>query len=373
MKQSTLADIPVEADIAIPSAQSATASAVSIALFLLTTASCGFPRPADVGGETMDGGNGSANGDASVDAAAPSQFLSCSSLATTCGPGGDDSCCHSIEIPGGSYDRSYDLAGDAESGNTSSPATVSTFRLDKYEVTVGRFRAFVNAGMGTQASPPVANAGAHPKIDGSGWDVNWNANLAANTDALVALLRCDSIQSTWTDAPAANEHRPISCITWFEAMAFCAWDGGHLPTEAEWNYAASGGDDQRAYPWSNPASSLLLDSSRASYGDGNGDCLGDGMPGCAVTDYVAVGTKPTGNGRWGHSDLAGNVFEWVLDGYTAYPTPCIDCAELADVTYRVFRSGAAGSSSQYQRSGHRVAEIPTYRVYNVGVRCARAP
>ena len=154
---------------------------------------CGTVRP------------GNAPTDGQSTDAAPPRFLSCAGLATTCGAGGNDSCCNSLAIPGGSFDRSYDLAGDGNSGTTSFPATVGGFALDKYEVTVGRFRAFVNAGVGTQANPPVANAGAHPGMDGSGWNASWNANLPANTDALIALLRCDSAQSTWTEAPAANE------------------------------------------------------------------------------------------------------------------------------------------------------------------------
>jgi len=73
----------------------------------------------------------------------PPPGVSCLGMPNNCGNNGDDSCCNSLLVPGGSYFRSYDLAGDSISGDTSYPATVSSFRLDKYEVTVGRFRAFV--------------------------------------------------------------------------------------------------------------------------------------------------------------------------------------------------------------------------------------
>ncbi|HRC55345.1 MAG TPA: hypothetical protein PKU97_05435, partial [Kofleriaceae bacterium] len=94
------------------------------------------------------------------------------------------------------YYRSYDKAGDGSSGNTSYPATVSTFRLDKYEVTVGRFRAFVNANKGTQASPPGNGAGAHAAIAGSGWNTSWNTSLPANQAALMTAVKCSASYST---------------------------------------------------------------------------------------------------------------------------------------------------------------------------------
>jgi len=295
-------------------------------------------------------------------------------MPTTCGANGRDSCCRSLEVPGGTYDRSFDLAGDAFSGVTTHPATVGNFRLDKYEVTVGRFRAFVNAGMGTRSSAPAAGAGAHANIAGSGWDASWNANLAASTTALVAALKCDPTLQTWTDAPGGNEDRPMNCVTWYEATAFCAWDGGYLPTEAEWNYAAAGGDQQRAYPWSSPAGSLIIDGAHASYdADNFENCVGDGLPGCAVTDLVAVGMKPAGDGRWGQSDLAGNVMEWTLDWQAVYQVPCADCANLAPGAHREIRGGSFASGATDLRTGRRLSLPPSDRIILAGVRCARAP
>ena len=55
------------------------------------------------------------------------------------------------------------------------------------------------------------------------------------------------LYQTWT---ANNDNLPMNCITWFEAFAFCIWDGGRLPTELEWNYAAAGGSSQNVYPCS---------------------------------------------------------------------------------------------------------------------------
>jgi formylglycine-generating enzyme required for sulfatase activity len=249
------------------------------------------------------------------------------------------------------------------------PATISTFRLDKYEVTVGRFRAFVTAGMGTQASAPAAGDGAHANIPASGWNTSWNVRLPANTGALLAAVKCGEYR-TWTDAPGPHESRPMNCVNWFEAMAFCIWDGGFLPTEAEWNYAATGGDAQRAYPWSDPPGAVLLGDMHASYNDGT-TCIGDGMAGCAVTDLVKVGTKPAGDGRWGHSDLAGNAWEWALDYFRSYRTDCIDCAELMPGTNRVIRGGSFFLDATNLRASFRTNFPPTDRTDALGVRCAR--
>jgi sulfatase modifying factor 1 len=297
---------------------------------------------------------------------------SCSDLPATCGPNGNTSCCDSPLVPAGMFKRSYDVAVDGLFSDPSSPATVSSFRLDRYVITVGRFRQFVEMAGGTQSNPPAAGSGAHPKISGSGWDPSWNASLVVDALALRAALACNVLQ-TWTDMPAGNENRPMNCINWYEAMAFCIWDGGFLPTEAEWNYVATGGDEQRAYPWSTPAGSTTIDNSHASYNDGT-DCVGDGLPGCMQTDLVPVGSKPAGDGRWGQADLAGNVFEWTLDYYaTPYAVPCDDCANLAGVD-RIARGGAFSYPASCVRTASRFCNMPhppTNRVEVVGARCAR--
>ncbi|HSD89442.1 MAG TPA: SUMF1/EgtB/PvdO family nonheme iron enzyme [Kofleriaceae bacterium] len=308
-------------------------------------------------------------GDAPGDAPAPS----CAGLAPTCGPAGTSSCCGSPLVPGGMFFRGYDVGTDGAYPDMMYPATVSDFRLDMYEVTVGRFRQFVNAGMGTQQNPPAPGVGARTLnglADQGGWDASWNGNLTVDSAALVAAVKCYPQHQTWTDVPGANENLAMNCITWYEAMAFCAWDGGFLPTEAEWNYAAAGGSEQRAYPWSTPASSLVLDCSYANYYDNLAGRPCANPPNGGVN---AVGSEsPNGDGKWGQTDLLGNVYEWTLDWYaTPYSNPCSDCADLTVAEYRVFRGCSYNCGGFNLRGAIRSLDAPTWRYYEQGVRCAR--
>jgi len=340
-------------------------------------AGCSFPRPPDVPTDSGLGEDAASPEDAaSADAPLASPPASCVGLAPTCGATHDDDCCHSLAVPGGTYYRGYDLAGDANSGTQDFPATISSFRLDKYKVTVGRFRTFVEAGMGTQASPPVAGSGAHARIAGSGWDASWNTALAANAVALVAQFKCDGLFVIWTDTVdkvGDNEDRPMNCLTWYEAMAFCAWDGGYLPSEAEWTYAAAGGDLQRAYPWSTRAAPLQIDAAHASYRDDIG-CVGDGLPSCLPADITAVGIRPDGDGRWGQSGLAGDLFEWMLDWFAPYASVCTDCATViapAPDSVRIIRGGTFGDAALTLRNTTRVKGNTAVATFGAGVRCAR--
>ncbi|HUS28774.1 MAG TPA: SUMF1/EgtB/PvdO family nonheme iron enzyme [Kofleriaceae bacterium] len=318
----------------------------------------------------MPGTDGDSDGPSS-DTSSPMSAKSCESLPATCGPTGNASCCESLTVPGGTFFRSYDSVGY----NTMTyPATVSPFRLDKYEVTVGRFRAFVDAGFGTQANPPttVAFTTANHAV----WDPMWTAKLVASSAALKTAINCFGTP-TWTASPGANENRPMNCITWYEAQAFCIWDGGYLPTEAEWNFAAAGGDEQRAYPWSNPPTSLMIDTGYAAYSpDGGTTCPVDGNTACDVNDLLPVGSKPAGDARWGHSDMGGNVWEWTMDWYvTPYATTtCNDCVTLTNATgYQVIRGGCWNYSPAGERVGARAYDPdgPPDHDATAGVRCAR--
>ena len=300
----------------------------------------------------------------------PPVMANCMGLPATCGAAGNEDCCQKGPIPGGTFHRSYDGAGFPDMGF---PATISDFVLDKYEVTVGRFRGFLEAGFGTQTNPPAAGAGARAGLPGSGWDSAWNARLLGTTLALRTAIKCNAAYETWTDAPGANESKPLNCVTWYEAMAFCIWDGGYLATEAEWNYAASGGSEQRVYPWSSPASSTMIDCTHANYYVDNpaGTFCVDGMRG----GTNRVGTEAAkGNGRWGHADLAGNLYEWTLDWHApAYSPMCNDCANLTPGTFRVVRGGSFLDSAAFLRGSARGNLSPADRADVVGFRCARKP
>jgi formylglycine-generating enzyme len=279
--------------------------------------------------------------------------------------GGD--CCESPIVPGGTFDRD---------NNASFPATLSDFKLDRFKVTVGRFRAFITANApGTTDNPPAAGAGAHPKIANSGWDSAWNVKLHANETALISALKCDP-NATWTDAVGPNESLPISCINWYLAFAFCAWDGGRLATETEWNYAAAGGNEQRYWPWSSPPASQTIDHTYADY-----ECGFDGgatYTTCPISDITPPGNfSPKGDGKWGHADLSGSFLEWELDwgDPNAFPVPCSDCAVLVDVADGGARSDRPLGDLAYpltsQMTFKRNSDPPAGAGAPSGMRCAR--
>lgn len=247
---------------------------------------------------------------------------------------------------------------------------VSRYFLDVFEVTVGRLRKFVEQYDG---QPLPEGTGAHPKIPGSGWNTAWDTAVPPKSTLIASLGLHDSMHvSTWTPTPGANELLPATNLDWLVAFMFCVWDGGRLPTEAEWEYAAAGGEENRIFPWGN----TQPDDAHAFYGANLDTCLFDGNSACTVDDIFPVGSKPLGAGRFGHLDLAGSVFEPVFDAYDPHwysnsSAVGTDPANPVPTMNRVIRGGSWRSAWPDLRSTNR-EYLPIGSMSRVvGVRCAR--
>lgn len=317
---------------------------------------------------------GAANGDGAPSADAAPGGASCAGMiGTECN--GED-CCTSLmapsgtvlmgrgtedcsNYPGGCTAGCPSGLGCASSEQPEHTVTVSGFWLDKFEVTVGRFRTFVASYPGSR---PTDGSGAHPNIAGTAWQSAWDANLPADQSALMAAISDSSAcpnYRTWTSTPGSNEAKAMNCVSWYEAFAFCIWDGGFLPTEAEHEYAAAGGSDNRLYPWGSNAP----------------DCTRANLNGC-VGGVDAVGVRPAGAGRWGHLDLAGNVHEQTLDWYDSawYSSPSATGTDIVNLTVaseRTIRGGDFFFTDTDLRSAYRGSDLPANRSDFVGIRCAR--
>jgi len=256
-----------------------------------------------------DGGSAGAEGGAGAQSL-PLERPSCQALQVPCGTA-QTSCCEAPQIPGGTFTRYQDSA----------ELKVSGFRLDKYEVTVGRFRAFVDH---YPSALPAPESGKNPAdAQDPGWAPSWSAQLLPSSVELMAALDCSLRLASWDDQPADDENRPINCVTWYEAQAFCIWDGGRLPSDLEWEYAARGGDEERQLPWGDQVEPTPHAFANYYRGDCNvpqpaADCSG-------IAQIWPVGSAPGGDGRWGQSDLAGNLWEYTVD-YFGPALSCSDCA-----------------------------------------------
>jgi formylglycine-generating enzyme required for sulfatase activity len=150
----------------------------------------------------------------------------------------------------------------------------------------------------------------------------------------------------------------------------------------------AGGASETQYPWgfTNPGTS----NDFAIYGDGAGNCYypnpegGVGAPCVGWENFAPVGTAQLGAGTWGQLDLSGSLFEWTLDWYLSYETPCVDCANLTYACQggcgsasadRAMRGGAFNWDSTYLVPTNRFHYNPWNIWYAIGVgfRCARVP
>jgi formylglycine-generating enzyme required for sulfatase activity len=351
-----------------PSLPQASAGQLALALALLA----GYGAQACGARET-----GSTN--ANVDAGATANAPSCSAAGAgvgDCGPA-RESCCTSLEVTGGTF-----IFSDYNTNPSGTAVSVSSFRLDKYAVSVGRFRQFVSAW--NAGWMPAPGSGKHTHLNGGlglvnsapegGYEYGWlaadNSRLSLTDANLGSCVGGRSYTdtfpySTWTSSPGTQENLPINCVNWWEACAFCIWDGGFLPSQVEYEYAATGGSQQRPYPWgsTDPGATNQYAIYNCYYGSAG--CTG-------IVSIAPVGTAVNGVARWGQLDLTGNLSQWNLDAYG--PVSCTDCAFLLPSGGEIIRGGSFVSSFlMVLLSNYRGAERPWSRLYGVGFRCARFP
>lgn len=196
----------------------------------------------------------------------------------------------------------------------------------------------------------------------------WTARLAAfcmkRTEVTVAEFvacraagRCVSDPDTaalcnW-NVPGRDNH-PINCVNWEQASDYCAWAGGRLPTEAEWEGAARG-PTWRRYPWGDAEPTNAL----SNFNSANGG-----------TQEVAMSGLDRCNNPFGLCDMAGNVWEWVGDWMLPYPG-----GQVADPTAppsRVDRGGGWQANIDGARSSLRARYDPSFMGNSLGFRCARS-
>ena len=280
----------------------------------------------------------------------------------------DDEVC----LAGGSFVMgSRDTAiGDPRDALPERASIVSSFLIDRYEVTVARFRKALAEGF--PDGVPAANDG--PIGDRS---------VPPNSPTLC----------TWSQAPVGREDYPVNCLTRLTAAAFCRSAGGDLPTEAQWEYAAgaAGRAAKTRYPWG-PGGALAPSCTDVVYGRIAG-IVPAGVTGCTgwgpspVTTAEHAGGDVTPGPGAGVVDLGGNVAEWTIDTFAAFDSNCWLAAPLLDPSCTAAASTTAvgdvpaaahttrgaywGSLPKALFVADRDAAAQTDRDTGVGFRCVR--
>jgi sulfatase modifying factor 1 len=215
--------------------------------------------------------------------------------------------------------------------------SVSSFYMDKFEVTNEEFKKFLDK------------------------NPFWQKNNIPDS------LHNGNYLKTWTgnNYPPGQEKLPVNFISWYAAMAYAKWTGKRLPTEAEWEYAARAGQNNKDYPWG----SDKIDSTFANYGN-------------HVKQLTTVGSyKPNAYGIY---DQAGNVWEYCIDEwddnyYNKSPKNNPVCGQNLDGDFmvvksrRVIRGGSYEGGAINLRVSFRDSHPTTGAGGHVGFRCVAVP
>jgi len=244
-----------------------------------------------------------------------------------------------IYVKGGTFQMGSDEADSGEKPIHS--VTLDDFHISKYEITNAQFCDFLNE--------------KGNKEEGG---VTW-LNLNGNDNEVKCRIQKNT--NLFTVEKSYKNH-PVIFVSWYGAKAYCKWAGGRLPTEAEWEYAARGGNKSRNYKF---AGSDSIDE--IAWHWENFYNKGKEHP-----DYGThtVGTKK--QNELGIYDMLGNVWEWCSDWYgKEYYTnsPLANPKGASDGSSRVYRGGSWNSYIGYCSVTDRINQgFPTSRDKGVGFR-----
>ena len=166
---------------------------------------------------------------------------------------------------------------------------------------------------------------------------------------------------------------PQNGLRWQQAREFCAWlaPGGRLPSEAEWEYAATG-CVHSVYPWGDAPEPSCSEGNAVFNDDPNGAL---DSAGCGALGTWPAGSMPAGASAIGALDMAGSLGEWVEDcwheDYAGAPEDGSAWSEDCVGTSRVLRGGFFGSVAAYVRTAERATGDPDARWASRGARCLR--
>ena len=223
--------------------------------------------------------------------------------------------------------------------------------LTRTRDTDGAEMVFVPAGefqMGSDPSDRDADAAEQPAhavyLDAYWIDRTEITNARYRTCVAAGACR----PSHFTDDPHFNgDRQPVDGVTWDDAVAYCRWAGGRLPTEAEWEKAARG-TDGRLYPWGNDWDESLARTFEIK-----------------PLQTVEVGSFPAGASPYSCLDMAGNVWEWVADRFGPYPSDRQVNPRGSDTGgFRVLRGGSFNDNRLFARAAYRGRHFPGYAFDN---------